>query len=396
MKRIEPYRLYSWASILEEVALQQAKSSAMMPFIFPHVAIMPDAHWGKGATIGSVIPTLHAIIPAAVGVDLGCGMMAVRTQFDVDEFRAHGHLSDLRMMIESLIPLGKGAYNQSYESQPRLQARIEELQDMRGYFQASSISPEWRHQLGSLGGGNHFIEVSRDDMGRIWLFLHSGSRGVGNRLANQYIKAARAWCEKIHVLKYLPDPDLAYFVEGERDFTDYIEAVNWAQRFAFLNRAEMMDRVELAVSEWYGADVIRTQEINCHHNYAQIEHQWGRDVWVTRKGAIRARQEDYGLIPGSMGTASYVVAGKGNKLSLDSAPHGAGRLMSRGMANKQFTQNQLADAMAGIEWHVGGNFLDEHPGAYKDIDQVMFDAADLVEPVHALYQLVNVKGELWT
>ncbi|SRR5216683_2209992 len=383
-------RLMNWASILEENTLEQARRTAAMPFIFPHVALMPDAHLGKGATVGSVIPSLGAIIPAAVGVDIGCGMIAVRTQFTGEDAAGRGNLVALRESIERAIPLSAGFHNTAIHS-ARTAARIGELERRDRAESAEKIAPNWRLQLGSLGSGNHFIEVSLDEENRIWLFLHSGSRGVGNRLATRHIKIAQDLARKWWIS--LPDPDLAYLVEGTREFWDYIGDLRWAQHFALLNRAEMMDRVIGCFQEWTGASVDATETVNCHHNYTTQEKHFGKDVWLSRKGAIDASAGTPGLIPGSMGTRSYVVSGKGNRLALNSSPHGAGREYSRSAARKAFTRDQLDAAMTGIEWRRTDAFLDEIPGAYKDIDVVMNDAKDLVEIRHTLRQILNVKGD---
>ncbi|HET9889627.1 MAG TPA: RtcB family protein [Mycobacterium sp.] len=383
----------NWASILAPNTRLQAEATASMPFIHPHVALMPDAHLGKGATVGSVIPTLGAIIPAAVGVDVGCGMIAVRTQWSRDDFIGAGArpLANLRMMIETAIPLSAGKYNQQLTDTAEKRVHDLEILAHRAGFDPARYTSNWRLQLGSLGSGNHFIEVTADEQDRVWLFLHSGSRGVGNKIAQHHINAARQLCEQWWI--QLPDPDLAYLVEGTWEFDTYIRELQWAQRFALLNREEMMDRVAAAIAGWIGEPVDEAERINCHHNFTQRERHWGKDVWLSRKGAIEATEGTPGLIPGSMGTASYVVVGKGNTLSLHSSPHGAGREHSRSAARKLFTRDQLREAMAGIEYRDTEAFLDEIPAAYKPIDRVMADAADLVEIRHTLRQLVNVKGD---
>ncbi|MCW2508050.1 MAG: hypothetical protein JWP68_1198 [Modestobacter sp.] len=381
-------RLLSWASILEPSTREQAERTAAMPFIHPHMALMPDAHLGKGATVGSVIPTLGAIIPAAVGVDIGCGMMAVRTQFDAADLTGRD-LSVLHGQISRAIPLSAGRHNKKVRA--TAEPRIEELRAMPGIAQADGAAGHWPLQLGSLGSGNHFIEVSLDEKGRVWLFLHSGSRGVGNKLASVHIRRAQEWCRARGI--ELADRDLAYLEEGTPEFDAYIEALRWAQRFAHLNREEMMDRVVEQVGRFLHDDVQRLEQVQCHHNYTEREEHYGREVWLSRKGAISARTGQPGLIPGSMGTASYVVAGKGNVESLTSAPHGAGRNYSRTAARRLFTRQDLESRMTGIAWGHSNAFLDEHPDAYKDIDVIMRDAADLVEVRHTLRQVVNVKGD---
>jgi tRNA-splicing ligase RtcB len=386
MQRINE-RLLNWASILEDSTRQQAERTAAMPFIHPHLALMPDAHLGKGATVGSVIPTDGAIIPAAVGVDIGCGMMAVRTQFTARDLR--GDLAVLHGWIARAVPLSAGRYNKKLTD--TAEPRVAELRAMPGAGQADGAAPNWPQQLGSLGSGNHFIEVSLDESDRVWLFLHSGSRGVGNKLAAKHIAIAQARCRKQGI--ELADRDLAYLEEGSPEFERYVEALRWAQRFALLNREEMMDRVVDQLGRYLKTPVERLEIIQCHHNYTERERHYGREVWLSRKGAISARQGQWGLIPGSMGTASYVVVGKGNPESLASSPHGAGRNFSRTAARKRFTRADLEKRMAGIAWGHSDAFLDEHPDAYKPIDQVMEDAADLVEIRHTLRQIVNVKGD---
>jgi tRNA-splicing ligase RtcB len=384
-------RLMNWASILEANTRKQAEQTSLMPFIHPHVALMPDAHLGKGATVGSVIPTLGAIIPAAVGVDIGCGMMAVRTQLTAEDVHARGDLASLHANISGTIPLSAGKYNAAvYDTETG--HRIEDLEGRPGAESADQIAPNWRLQLGSLGSGNHFIEISLDEEDRVWMFLHSGSRGVGNKLAVRHIKIAQRLCERWWI--QLPDPDLAYLVEGAGpEFGAYHRDLRWAQRFAELNRAEMMHRVGLCLAEWWRGEIVAEDVVQCHHNYTEREKHFGKDVWLSRKGAIDASEGRAGLIPGSMGTASYVVEGKGNRLALNSSPHGAGRNYSRSAARKTFTRAELDQAMEGIEWGRSDAFLDEIPGAYKDIDVVMQDAADLVEVKHTLRQIVNVKGD---
>jgi tRNA-splicing ligase RtcB len=569
-------KLMNWASILEDTTREQAERTAAMPFIFPHLALMPDAHLGKGSTVGSVIPTLGAIMPAAVGVDIGCfrgdtrvpllngtqrslkelaegpgpywvysldenrqivpglavalrtrcaarlmkvtvsggdeivctpdhlfmlndgtyrearalrfndslmplyrrwqtrdnapenlellgasshsshhrlakpsfdngsrafqdrrlagmrehgynhkvisvesideradvyclqvekhhnfalaagvfvhncGMIAVRTQFTAADAESRGDLAALRTAIERVIPLSAGKYNGSIYS-TQTAGRVEVLEQREGADSAEKIAPNWRLQLGSLGSGNHFIEVSLDEEDRVWLFLHSGSRGVGNKLAQRHIKIARELAVKWWIP--LSDPDLAYLVEGTSEFWAYIRDLRWAQHFALLNREEMMHRVVDCVQEWIGRDVEAGETVNTHHNYTARETHFGKEVWLSRKGAIDATAGRPGLIPGSMGTRSYVVTGRGNRLALNSAPHGAGRRYSRSAARKTFTRAELDSAMAGIEWRRTDAFLDEIPGAYKPVDVVMEDAKDLVEITHTLRQIVNVKGD---
>ena len=382
-------KLISWASILEPNTRQQALLASTMPFIHPHIALMPDAHLGKGATVGSVIPTIGAIMPAAVGVDIGCGMMAVRTQWTRRDLGRPDLLHLLREAIENAVPSSAGRYNTEILNRGT-EGRIHLLERLDGIEAAEKVAPQWYLQLGSLGGGNHFIEVSADEEDRVWVFLHSGSRGVGNKLANHHIGVAIAQCKRRHIP--LPDRDLAYLVEGEPEFDEYITDLRWAQKFAYENRREMMLRVLACLDEFMDERHEDREFIACHHNYTEREHHFGKDVWLSRKGAINASEGTPGLIPGSMGTASYVVVGKGNRLALNSSPHGAGRNYSRSAARREFTREQLDEAMEGIEWGRKDAFLDEIPGAYKPIDQIMHDANDLVEVKHTLRQLINVKG----
>ncbi len=382
-------RLLSWASILEAQTREQAELTSRLPFIHPHVALMPDAHLGRGATVGSVIPTLGAIIPAAVGVDIGCGMIAVRTQWHVDQLPSDRRT--VREAIERAIPLSAGGANQKLTATAEQRVADLEARAVQAGFDPDRHAARWRLQLGSLGSGNHFIEVTVDEEGTVWLFLHSGSRGVGNRIAQHHIRIAADLCTKWWI--DLPHRDLAYLVEGTDEFWAYVRELRWAQHFALLNREEMMDRLVGCVEAWTGEQVERREQINCHHNYTEQEEHFGKQVWLSRKGAISAREGEPGLIPGSMGTASYVVSGKGNPVALHSSPHGAGREYSRSAARRQFTVEQLREAMQGIEYRDTDAFVDEIPMAYTDIDVVMADAADLVEVRHVLRQVVNVKGD---
>ncbi|CAM3917378.1 RtcB family protein [Smaragdicoccus niigatensis] len=384
-----------FASLIDDITLDQVANLARLPFIHPHIALMPDAHTGKGSAVGTVIPTIGAVIPAAVGVDIGCGMVAARTVFTKDDL-AGRDLTQLRASIESSIPLSPGNYNKRFDRFPFTAARIDELQAQADRDGVDlSHSPKWREQLGSLGGGNHFIELCIDQTDQVWMFLHSGSRGVGNKIAQKHIGIAQRLCKMWHI--DLPDRDLAYLPEGTPEFSRYLTELGWAQKFALLNRAEMMDRFARSLAHFMGGDPediasIETERINCHHNYTVKERHAGRDVWLTRKGAIDASLGTRGLIPGSMGTHSYIVTGKGNAAGLNSAPHGAGRQYSRTKARQLFTVDDLAAAMTGITYRHGEQWVDEIPAAYKPIDQVMADAADLVEITHELRQVLNVKG----
>jgi tRNA-splicing ligase RtcB len=382
-------RLINWASILDDKTREQALATSRLPFIYPHLALMPDAHLGKGATVGSVIPTLGAIMPAAVGVDIGCGMIAVRTQYALRELPRDRRR--LREDIERVIPLSAGHNNRKVlaTAEPRV-AELRRLAAKAGFDPGQYVA-KWELQLGSLGSGNHFIEVCVDETDAVWLFLHSGSRGVGNKIAQHHIGVAQRYSREKRIT--LPDPDLASLEEGTPEFTRYIKELRWAQHFALLNREEMMDRVITQFGNWVGGRVHESERINCHHNFTAQETHYGKSVWVSRKGAIKAEAGDPGLIPGSMGTASYVVEGLGNPVSLNSSPHGAGREYSRNAARKTFTLAELKEAMHGIEFRATEAFIDEIPAAYKPIDQVMRDSADLVKIRHKLRQLVNVKGD---
>lgn len=385
----------SFASILDDQTAEQAIKLSQLPFMYPHIALMPDAHFGKGSSVGTVIPTKGAVIPAAVGVDIGCGMIAVRTQFVKDDLErpiVDRSLLGLRFAIEEAIPVSAGNYNDANSLRHWYAAsKIRLLEEMAGNRRVDlAHSPHWREQLGTLGGGNHFIELCLDEEDRVWLFLHSGSRGVGKKIAQKHIKIAQSLCKTWHI--ELADKEHAYLPEGVPQFRAYMNELQWAQHFAHLNRAEMMDRFAHVFGQWIGEAVVEEDRINCHHNYTEQERLSNEDVWLTRKGAINAHEGVKGVIPGSMGTRSYVVTGKGNKSGLYSAPHGAGRLFSRNEARKRFTPEDLAKRMEGIEYRHGEAWVDEIPDAYKDIDIVMADAADLVDITHTLRQILNVKG----
>ena len=388
MQTLTP-KLKSWASIAEPNTIEQARIASEMPFVGPHIALMPDCHLGMGATVGSVIPTQGAIIPAAVGVDIGCGMQAVRTEFT--KATVADDLHYLRELITDYIPMGIGKPGENTELTHSAAKRIAELEAAHPY--GDTALANWRMQLGSLGSGNHFIELDLDAEGFVWVTLHSGSRGVGNKTAVSYIDTAKKLAKRWHVP--LADPDLAFFPEGEQYYTGYIAEVKWLQAYARANRDEMVDRVLRAMAQWVGSDegTIAVQErFDVHHNYIAMEHHMGRDLWITRKGAIRARQGDVALIPGSMGTPSYVVEGKGNVPSFTSAPHGAGRAMGRRQAFRTITMEDARKAMEGVVWGDHEKLIDETPDAYKDIVQVMADAADLVTVKHVLRPILNIKG----
>ena len=381
----------SWApeAQIEDSALEQIASLSKMPFIFKHVAVMPDCHFGLGATVGSCIPTTGAIIPAAVGVDIGCGMIAAKTGLNRADLP--DDLSDIRKAIEHQIPLSAGRYNASVKktAKPRVE-RLEASAAALGRLEFyNKTSRNWRKQLGSLGSGNHFIEVVLDEEDGVWAFLHSGSRGVGNRIASHHIKIAKGLMERDGV--ELPNDDLAYLEQDTPEFDDYMADLEWAQEFALLNREEMMERI-IKLMKYRCGDFEVVERIQCHHNFTQREKHFGEEILVSRKGAIEAREGQLGLIPGSMGTRSYVVRGKGNALSFNTAPHGAGRSMSRRKARESFTMEDFDRLMTGIEVNRSEAFLDELPGAYKDIDLVMEQSQDLVEVIHTFRQVVNVKG----
>jgi tRNA-splicing ligase RtcB len=375
---------------IEPAAKQQLLNMAELPFVFKHIAVMPDCHLGKGATVGSVIATKGAVIPAAVGVDIGCGMIAVKTKFSAKDLP--DSLEKTRNGIERRIPLGAGSFNKKLT--PTAHKRVAQLKASGRDYQA--VDRRWTEALGSLGSGNHFIEISLDESEQVWVVLHSGSRGIGNKLAMKHIKTAQKLMDQSRV--QLKDRDLAYLVEGRKEFTDYITDLLWAQDFALLNREEMMDRVMTELSYlFYKEDghqtEIELERINCHHNFTQRENHFDENVWVTRKGAIQMKQGQKGVIPGSMGTRSYVVSGLENQMAYHSAPHGAGRRFSRGEARRRFTMDDFKKAMAGIECRHSAKLIDELPMAYKDIDEVMENSKDLVKVEHTLKQLVNVKGD---
>jgi tRNA-splicing ligase RtcB len=389
-------KLASWASIVEPDAMAQAQRISEMPFIYPHVGVMPDVHLGKGAAIGLVIPTLNAILPAAVGVDIGCGMMAEKTQWVAGDL-AGKDLSTLRKAIEHEIPLSAGGRNGHVRDYTK--GRVDRLTCQPGVDDAYRESPDWPLQLGTLGSGNHFIELVLDETDAVWMFLHSGSRGVGNRLAMRHIKKAQEMCRQYGV--ELADPDLAYLASDTSEFWEYYTDLVWAQKFALLNREEMMFRATYCLSEWMGSLAVCVESVQCHHNYTEEMPEALRGqfppvegtIFLSRKGAIDASEGRPGLIPGSMGDASYVVEGLGSKMSLWTSPHGAGRRRSRGAAKREFTFDDLETRMEGIEWRHTDAFLDEHPLAYKPIDQVMKDSEELVTISHKFRQVLNVKGD---
>lgn len=384
---------------LEDQARQQLDNIAAMPFIHRHIAVMPDCHWGMGATVGSVIPTLNAIIPAAVGVDIGCGMMAMRTSLIASDLP--DNLTGLRTEIEKRVPHGRtdgggtndrGAWSEAQLMGPKLWSELELMAERHPKIEkAAKRAP---HHLGTLGTGNHFIEVCLDEADRVWIMLHSGSRGVGNRIGGYFIELAKEDMRKWFI--NLPDENLSYFPQGTDHFNEYCKAVAWAQKFARLNRERMMEATVAALRKAVPKEFTTDEEaVNCHHNYVSQEKHFGKEVHLTRKGAVSARPGELGIIPGSMGARSFIVRGKDGLESVQafrSCSHGAGRAMSRNEARKKFTLEDHKKATEGVECRKDADVLDETPMAYKDIDAVMAAQSELVEVVHTLKQVVCVKG----
>ena len=378
---------------IDSDSIEQLKKMAQLQFIYSHIAVMPDVHVGKGATVGSVIPTKNAIIPAAVGVDIGCGMNAVRLNLKASQLP--DNLAPLRHAIERKVPVGfelhkqiKAKASSIIPLEKRLQPIIQKhpgLVRMLRKFDAT-----WQKQLGTLGGGNHFIELCLDENQDVWIMLHSGSRGLGNVIGTYFIELAKK--EAQHRFGHVPDKDLSYFAEGSASFNDYVEAVEWAQNYAFENRREMMRLILEAIRPLLPPFQMTKEAINCHHNYVSRENHFGEDLLITRKGAIRAGQDELGIIPGSVGARSYIVKGKANPESFCSCSHGAGRKMSRNKAKLLFSQDDLIQQTQGIECRKDAGVIDEIPSAYKDIDQVMANQSDLIEIVHTLKQILCIKG----
>ncbi|MDY6784050.1 MAG: RtcB family protein [Cyanobacteriota bacterium] len=388
LKLSTPTPVLSWAGhSLSSDETQMAKNVASLPFVFKHVALMPDVHLGKGALVGSVVATKDAIIPAAVGVDIGCGMAAVKTPFHADQL--DGKLKKIRQEIEAAIPVGFNENKQTEKAATNWQGWRDFKQLHRG---VQDLNGKALRQLGSLGGGNHFIELCLDTENSVWMMLHSGSRNIGNVLARCHISTAKELMKLAE--QKLPDRDLAYFVAGTPEFAAYWHDLQWAQDYARFNRDVMMARFKRIVEKHLagGKPTKPLIEVNCHHNYAEREVHFDENVYVTRKGAVRAREEDYGIIPGSMGAKSFIVKGKGNVESYCSCSHGAGRKMSRSKAKRQFSLDDLLDQTQGVECRKDPGVLDEIPGAYKSIDEVMNQQSDLVEVVATLKQVVCVKG----
>lgn len=393
-----PVKMWTKGVPVEPEALQQLANAAKLPIVFKHIAAMPDVHLGIGATVGSVIPTIKAIIPAAVGVDIGCGMMAAKTTLRAEDLP--DNLGPLRSAIEKAVPHGsapkhRGRDPGSWENPPETVDQV--WATLADEFEAlCELHPRLkntnnRKHLGTLGTGNHFIEVCLDEVGFVWFMLHSGSRGVGNAIGTHFIELAKKDAERN--MRNLPDKDLAYFEEGAQYFGDYVRGVSWAQKFATKNREVMMANlittVRSVITKPFEAHV---EAVNCHHNYVQKERHFGEDVFITRKGAVSAKRGEMGIIPGSMGARSYIVRGLGNPESFESCSHGAGRVMSRTKAKKLFTIEDQVKATEGVECRKDVNVIDEIPMAYKDIDAVMAAQSDLVEVVHTLKQVVCVKG----
>ena len=383
----------SWTEgvAFEDQVFAQVLNVTSLPFIHKHVAVMPDVHWGIGATVGSVIPTKGAIIPAAVSVDIGCGMVAARTTLTANDLPES--LSGIRAEIEDAVPVGQGEHKVSPYKDTYRKSGLAGLLDKHPKLATMTRGNIWDkavRQTGSLGGGNHFIEVCLDTEDRVWVMLHSGSRGVGNLIGRYFIEIAKEDMRTHHI--NLRDVNLAYVSEGTRHFDDYVEAVGWAQDYAADNRDVMMKLVIEALRKHLPDFKIEDGAINCHHNYVQQENHFGANVWVTRKGAVSAREGQLGIIPGSMGERSFIVRGKGNPESFCSCSHGAGRVMSRGKAKEAISLDDHAEATRGVECRKDVGVLDESPAAYKDIDAVMAAQDDLVEIVHTLKQVLCVKG----
>jgi tRNA-splicing ligase RtcB (3'-phosphate/5'-hydroxy nucleic acid ligase) len=381
--------LTSWASELDDNALEQALRTSRLPILAGPVCLMSDAHFGLGATVGSVVATKNALLPSAVGVDIGCGMVAAETNLTASDLP--DDLGTLHRLLRDQIPAGVGkGHVRSDDDEPEALRALGlppgSASELTGRQKGTIVA-----QFGSLGSGNHFVEVCVDERQRVWVVLHSGSRGIGNQLATAHIKTARLVAQEEG--QELEDRDLAWLREGRPEFDAYVADMLWAQRYAWGNREQMMDAALAALSSAV-SKAAETERINCHHNYATKETHLGEEVWITRKGAIRAGRSDMGVIPGSMGASSFIVRGKGNEASYQSSSHGAGRRLGRKAAFRQLTSASLREAMAGRAWDdtMAESLVDEHPDAYKPIAQVMADQADLVEVVHELHQVVNLKG----
>jgi len=381
-------RVLSWASRLDINALDQATRTAALPFVETPLALMPDAHLGMGATVGSVIATKGAIIPSAVGVDIGCGMLAAK--LPIRQEQLPDNLDASHALIARSVPAGIPTKHNKGNGSHGLDV-VTVLPAAPPAVVGQDLLDRAHRQMGTLGSGNHFVELTVADDGGVWLVLHSGSRGVGNKIAQHHIAEAKGLMKTYFI--ELEDPDLAYLVQGTSPFHDYIHDMQWAQRYAAMNREHMAGRILHELSEAWKINLRPAPSIDSYHNYTTCEHHRGQDMWVTRKGAIKADVGDYGVIPGSMATGSFIVRGKGNPASFNSASHGAGRTMSRTRARKELTAESLDTRMSGIAWnHQAEALLDEHPDAYKDLGQVMADQEDLVEIVHQLTTVLNFKG----
>lgn len=390
-----------WTTDVEASALQQLHNMATLPFIHKHIAVMPDVHWGMGSTVGSVIPTIRAIVPASVGVDIGCGMVAAKLNIRPDQLP--DTLLGVRSALEAAIPHGRtdngamndrGAWGDIPETVKAEWLRLSEdtrLTEVKEKHKKLFTQDSGARQLGTLGTGNHFVELCIDKENNLWVMLHSGSRGTGNRIGSYFIQKAKELMERFYIK--LPDPDLAYIPEAEPIFGDYWKALSWAQDYALTNRTIMLHNAMAALSKELGIVVTYSAEaVNCHHNYVSREKHFGENVLVTRKGAVRVREGEMGIIPGSMGARSFIVRGKGNADAFNSCSHGAGRRMSRGQAKKQFTLADMEAQTAGVECRKDADVIDEIPGAYKSIQEVMDNQSDLVDIVAELRQIVCVKG----
>ncbi|MBS9778180.1 MAG: RtcB family protein [Gammaproteobacteria bacterium] len=393
-----PVKTWTQGVHFEEQAKQQLLNIAELPFVKPWVAAMPDVHLGKGATIGSVIPTVNTIIPAAVGVDLGCGMMAVKTSLMATDLP--DNLYGIRSSIEAAVPHGRsvgrgrrdtGSWGQAPDDVLAKWALLADDFDMLCETDPRLKNTNHLNHLGTLGTGNHFIELCLDESDCVWVMLHSGSRGVGNRIGTTYIERAKKEMERWMI--NLPDKELAYLPEGSEHFINYVKAVSWAQRFALLNREVMMARTLKALAENIEKPFTTDEmAVNCHHNYIKKEVHYGNKIWITRKGAVSAQKDELGIIPGSMGAKSFIVRGLGNEESFCSCSHGAGRVMSRTAAKKLVSLEEHKKAVSGVECRLDKDVIDETPSAYKPIEDVMHAQRDLVEIVHTLKQVVCVKG----
>jgi len=393
-------RLWTGDMEVEQQALQQIRNISTLPILAGHIAIMPDVHYGMGATVGSVIPTKGAIIPAAVGVDIGCGMVAMRTELTASDLP--DSLKAVRHQIERDVPVGFNYHRDMVTPGKQglqgmaLKRRIDNLVPRFDALQIMARVGKFDHkrmwnQLGTLGGGNHFIELCLDETQRVWIMLHSGSRNVGKTVGEAAVATARELARKNEV--HLPDRDLAWFDQGTPEFDEYVTALAWCQEYAALNRDIMLHLVKRALEHGLGRTIdARVEAINCHHNYANLEEHFGETIWVTRKGTVSAKAGQLGIIPGSMGVKSYIVRGRGHADAYASCSHGAGRRMSRGEAKRRFSREDLVEQTAGVECRKDGGVIDEIPGAYKSIDDVMDAQSDLVEIVHTLKQVLCVKG----